>query len=246
MSTKDTSLGGDQRSFPETLTEILDGIRHPSPELRRAALERLCLGYWKPVYGYIRMGWAKSNEDAKDLTQAFFSWLSERGGLAGYQPGRAKFRTFLKSLLRHFVQHEEAARGRLKRGGGATFLRLDDQGDAFEPSLADPRGGSPDEIFDREWLRELVRQSIERVRHRLIAKDREKSFLAFQAYDLRVKSERPSYEQLARQLGLAVTDITNHLHVVRGELKKEIRERLRESSDSEEELEGEWNTFLGR
>lgn len=246
MTTRDTSLGGDQRSFPETLSEMLIGIRDPSPETRREVLKRLCVGYWKPIYGYFRVGWAKSNEDAKDLTQAFFSWLAERRCLESYQPGRAKFRTFLKSLLRHFLQHQDTAHGRLKRGGGATFVRLDDPSAAFDRSLADPRAASPEEVFDREWLRELVRQSLQRVRHRLIAKGRETSYRAFEAYDLRVKSDRPSYDRLARQLGLSVTDITNYLHAVRSELRKEIRERLREISASEEELEGEWNAFLGR
>src|SRR5579863_5456306 len=107
MSKGDTSLGGDQRGFPETLSELLVGIRHPSPDVRRAALEQLCRNYWKPIYGYIRVGWAKSNEDAKDLTQAFLSWLSEGGRLERYDPGRASFKTFLKSLLRHFLQHAE-------------------------------------------------------------------------------------------------------------------------------------------
>ena len=37
------------------------------------ALERVIELYWKPVYRFIRLKFRKNNEDAKDLTQSFFT-----------------------------------------------------------------------------------------------------------------------------------------------------------------------------
>lgn len=246
MGKGDTSLGGDHRAFPETLSELLEGIRHPSPELRRAALEQLGRDYWKPIYAYIRIGWAKSNEDAKDLTQAFFSWLAERGTLDRYDPARASFKTFLKSLLRHFLQRDDTAQGRIKRGGAATLVSLEGSFPSLEAALAGPKTPTPEEIFDREWLRELADRALEQVRQRLVAKGREKVFRAFEAYALKTEGKRPTYEELGRRLNMSVSDITNHLHAVREELRNEIRSRLKEISSSPDESEEEWNAFLGR
>ena len=42
------------------------------------ALERLCSTYWYPLYAYVRRrGYNEHN--ARDLTQAFFTHLLERG-----------------------------------------------------------------------------------------------------------------------------------------------------------------------
>lgn len=246
MSNGDTSLGGVQRAFPETLAEMLEGLLNPSPELRRAALEQLCRDYWKPVYIYIRLGWAKTNEDAKDLTQAFFSWLSERGGLDRYEPGRASFKVFLKSLLRHFLQRDNTARGRLKRGGTARMVSLEGAIPSLEGSLANPNSRTPEESFDLEWYRQLADRALEQVRGRLVAKGREDVFRAFESYVLRTEDKRPTYTELSRRLGMSVSDVTNHLHTVRADLRKEIRRRLREVSADESELEEEWRAFLKR
>ena len=51
----------------------------------------------KPVYKYIRLRWGKSNEDAKDLTQAFFTRALEKDFFASYDPAQAAFRTFRRS-----------------------------------------------------------------------------------------------------------------------------------------------------
>src|SRR5688572_22453356 len=105
MKSTDTSLGGADARFPETASQV-----GTDPE----ALAR---AYWKPVYAYVRLAWAKSNEDAKDLTQAFFLWLLEERALDGYDPARGGFRPFLKVLLRRFVGHQDRALGALRRGG---------------------------------------------------------------------------------------------------------------------------------
>src|SRR6185436_7438630 len=95
---------------------------------------------------------AKSNEDAKDLTQAFFISLMEKEPLRRYDPARGSFRTYMKSLLRHFVQHQDEALQTLKRGGAVRLLDLD--GPAI--SIADSREDNPDKAFDRAWMVSLV------------------------------------------------------------------------------------------
>src|SRR5262245_49166512 len=94
----DTSLGGIVAAFPQTTWGFVARFAGP-PEVVSDGVGILAGRYWKPVYRFIRSAWAKGNEDAKDLTQAFFVWLIEGDALRRYRPGRGSFRSYLKALL---------------------------------------------------------------------------------------------------------------------------------------------------
>lgn len=236
----DTSLGGSRQDFPKTVWEVLSRARASPNGEGKAALEDLCRRYWKPVYRYLRVGWAKSNEDAKDLTQAFFLWLVEGDLVRRYQPGRAAFRTYLKSLLKHFVQDHDKAMGRIKRGGGVRILDID-----AEDALADPKAVEPEAAFDQAWWGALIAHSIDRVRQRYLAEKRALPFQVFEQYSLLAPAERPSYGELGARLGIGEGEVKNHLFAVREEIRKEIRRELAKTTSGPQELEEEWNAFFG-
>ncbi|HYF00614.1 MAG TPA: hypothetical protein VEJ18_16960 [Planctomycetota bacterium] len=193
----DTSLGGERADFPETVLDVV-----------RLSGDAFCRAYWKPVYHYFRVAWRKSNEDAKDLAQAFFLWLSDPAVLAKYDPQRAAFRTFLKSLLRHFAQHHDEAMGRLKRGGGRTAVPLD--------GLEVP----DEQTFERDWRRALIEDAVEEVRGRLDGV----KIRVFEAYYL--SGDRPTYEALAARFGLKVHDVQHYLAEVRSEVRSRLEHDL--------------------
>ncbi|HYE98890.1 MAG TPA: hypothetical protein VEJ18_08265 [Planctomycetota bacterium] len=239
MKSGETSLGGAARSFPETVWEVV------GPSARTGErLDALVRAYWKPVYGYVRAVWRRSNEDGKDLVQAFFAWLLESGALAKYDPARGRFRPFLKSLLRHFVQHQDEALGRLKRGGGVALLPLDDGLARLDAQLADPRYQDPESAFDRAWRTSLLDAAQAAVRDRLMAAGKEAAWKAFEAYDLADAEGRPTYRALAERMNLKEKDVENHLVFVREALRTEIREALLRTSARREDLDDEWTEFL--
>lgn len=75
-----------------------------SPEAA-AALEKLCRGYWLPLYSYVRKK-GYSPADAKDLTQGFFLRLLRMESLAEVNLTKGKFRTFLLASLNNFLSDE--------------------------------------------------------------------------------------------------------------------------------------------
>jgi DNA-directed RNA polymerase specialized sigma24 family protein len=245
MSQGDTTLGGGEKAFPETTLGFAGGLRNPAAAEYGRSLETLGARYWKPVYSYIRVAWAKSNEDAKDLTQAFFAWLLEDGALRRYEPDRGGFRAYLKVLLRRFVGHDERDRHRLKRGGTSKVLSLD--GDAPElPELrGDAAGVDPEKVFERVWLEDLVQQSIGRVRARAVRSGKEPRFRVYESFALGSGPERPSYADLAARFGMTVGEVEKSLFVVREEIRAELRAALAQSAGSDRELEDEWNRLLG-
>ena len=244
MRSQDTSIGGPSAHFAETAWGMVERARDASPQVRQLGLEELARKYWKPVYHYLRVAWAKSNEDAKDLAQAFFLWLADGRALDRYAPERASFRTFLKSLLRHFVQHHDEALDRLKRGGGQTLLRIDDDDAPLAGLVADPRAPSPDEAFEREWRRALMARAVERVRRRLQSQGDDVKFRVFERYYLNESPEDPTYAAIAEDLRLKEGDVKHALADVREEVRKEIRAELEQTVARPEDLQEEWNAFF--
>jgi RNA polymerase sigma-70 factor (ECF subfamily) len=228
----DESTPGGGRAFPETTMGFAGGLARPGTPDWTRSMETLCTRYWKPVYTWLRLAWAKGPEDARDLTQAFFAELLENPALARFDPAKGGFRPYLKTLLRRFAAKDLRDRLRLKRGGGAAPLRLD--GSVAEP--ADPTA-DPEQAFERVWLEELVRQSVEAAR----ASCSPERFRVYEAYT--ASEPPPSYDELARALGATKSEVEKALFLVREEIRRGVRERLRESSG--EGAEDDWRRILG-
>ncbi len=67
----------------------------------------------------------------------------------------------------------------------------------------------------------------------------------FEKYDLEEERANASYAQLAQELGMAVTDVTNALAWARRQFRQIALERLREMCLSEEEFRREARGMLG-
>jgi RNA polymerase sigma-70 factor (ECF subfamily) len=245
MREGNTSLGGDQSWFPETSWGLLSRLHDHDGEGFRAGLETLCRRYWKPVYGYLRAARAKSNGDAKDLTQSFFAWLLEGNVLEKFDPKQGGFRPYLKLLLRRFAINEDLSRQCLKRGGGARNFSLDDDKVDFEDLLADPRALDPEIVFDQLWIVGVVNGALRRVRERCIAEKRDIAFRIYEEYELSHERERPSYAQLAARLGIKERQVETHLFAVRDAVRAELRRELTKLTANENEWEGEWHALFG-
>jgi RNA polymerase sigma factor (sigma-70 family) len=231
----DTAAGGSRDRFPATPASAVWGVRSNDPVTRGRALTTLVRAYWKPVYKHIRLRFRKSNEEAKDLTQAFFARALERPLFESYDPSKARFRTYLRTCVDNFVANQEQARRRLKRGGTAVVLSLDFDEAERELELSGP----PDSVeahFDREWARGLHALAVIRMEAELTRNGKERYFEVFSRYSLVPDEERPSYATLADELGLKVTDVTNYLAAARRTYRRAVLATLREITASEEEL----------
>ena len=246
----DTDIGGRRAEFPETPASAILAARSDDPIARARGFAALVGAYWKPVYKSIRIRFRKSNEDAKDLTQAFFTHALEGVVFQSYDPDRARFRIYVRTCLRNFVANQEEAARRLKRGGGALTLSLDfddAEGEIDEAEkLADVSQESFEDAFDREVKKSLQATAVRELHRKLREKDKETYFVLFQSYDLAGDAtERPTYAALAQEHGIKVTDVTNHLAYVRRELRRIVLSQLREITASDEEFRDEARELLG-
>jgi predicted kinase len=111
-------------------------------------------------------------------------------------------------------------------------------------AAAIPSPESLEKFFEKEWVRSLFALAVEELREVCAARERERTFRLFEAYDLE-GNEKISYEQLANEYGIAVTDVTNALAWARREFRRIALERLRELCGSEEEFQREARTAFG-
>jgi RNA polymerase sigma factor (sigma-70 family) len=245
---EDTDLGGKAVVFPATRCSLVRATASPDPIVRKQARETLISAYWKPVYKYIRFKGGLSNEDAKDLTQAFFAQAVEKDFFDRFDPAKGRFRTFLRVCVDGLVAHERRAATRLKRGGDKKLFSLDfDEADGELGRHPPPVGTDPDDFFRQEWLRSLFAHAVEDLRRQCLASDKDLAFSLFERYDLEGPDvgEQVTYAKLAEAFGLSVTQVTNYLALARRQFRQLLLNRLRSSTGDDDEYEQEVHRLFG-
>ena len=242
----DTDIGGPLNRFPITRHSAIMAAASKDDQVRQRALETIVSSYWKPAYKYLRIKWQATNEDAKDLTQGFFTTAIEKDYFAGYDAAKASFQTFFRTCLDRFVANQRKAEQRLKRGAGADHLSLDFAGAEVELANNLPAPGlNPEEFFHREWVRSVFELSIEALQQRYEDSGRAVQFKLFDLYDLQEGMAKLSYASLAAQFDLKTTDVTNYLAAARRDFRKILLEKVRELTGTEAEFATEARALLG-
>lgn len=240
--TVDTWIGGSSCRFPQTGHTVIGQLASQDATLRALAYEKVIAAYWKPAYKYVRIKWRASNEDAKDLIQAFFTRALDKGFFHAYDPSKASFRAYLRTCLDRFATNQRRSSQRLKRGGGVTLFSLDFEGAERELAYSTP---AVEDCFQREWVRNLFELAVGALRERCESDGKTVQFRVFERYDLNASEERITYDQLARQFGVTPAAVTNYLAAMRRDLRRILLEKLREITPGEREFRDEARTLLG-
>ena len=202
-----------------------------------AALERLCRSYWRPVYAFIRRD-GRQPADAQDLTQEFFLRFIQKEWIDQLEHQRGKFRSFLLTFLKHFLSDERDRAGAQKRGGGQTFISLDELL-AEERHACEPfHTLTPDQMFERRWAETLMERAVARLRQKYT--DEGKAELFRHLKDLQ-PSERgaQSYVELGARFGLSEGAIKSAVHRMRLRHRDILRQEIARTLGSPEEVNDE-------
>jgi RNA polymerase sigma factor (sigma-70 family) len=222
---------------------VVTGAQSADPGQRSRALDSIAIAYWKPVYKYLRLRWLMDPEDARDLTQEFFTRLIEKDFLGAYDPAKGRLRTFLRTCVdRLFLNQARDAR-RLKRGSGAVVVL--DFGQAEHELAAVAQTESPEDHFEKEWVRTVFALAVDSLRRQCEAAGKTVHFELFERYHLAECVPAPSYTDLGSDFALATTDVTNYLAFARREFRRCVLDQLREMTGSEDEFRREAHSLLG-
>src|SRR5262245_43894125 len=229
--------------FPTTSwSQVLAARDAPSSE-SRPALGLLCQAYWYPIYAFIRRRGFDA-EDSRDLTQAYFAQLIEKGYLEDFDPSLGRFRVFLKTSVKHYLSKEREKAHAWKRGGRATLVSLDaDEAEAryrLEPVDAD----TPEDVYERRWARTILDRVFDKRRREFQSEGRETEFERLKPL---LTGEEPKlpYRELAAELGTSEAAIKTSVHRLRQRFGKLLRREIGETVADAEEVDDEVRHLLG-
>jgi RNA polymerase sigma factor (sigma-70 family) len=126
------------------------------------ALDRLCQMYWYPLYAYVRRC-GRSPHDAQDLTQSFFARVLETDFLERADKLKGRFRSYLLTSLKHFLSDEYHRERAVKRGGGQSFISMDNEAAEERYRLEPVEEMDAEKIFERRWALTLLEKTLEQL-----------------------------------------------------------------------------------
>ncbi len=244
---KTPAQGGQERSdfFPPTHWSVIANASETEEGAAQAGLAELCQTYWAPLYGFVRSrGYAVP--DAEDLTQGFFAYLIEHRIYTRADRGKGKFRSFLLASLKNFLSDAFDRAQTLKRGGGQTFLPLEEERAAEAESLFQTHSvmSNEDQLFDRGWAETLVAAGLARLAADYDDDSRKKLFHELRIFVAGGAEPLPSYAKLATRLGMTESTIRSHVTRLRSRYREALRAEVRRTVQTETEVDEELQALL--
>jgi RNA polymerase sigma-70 factor (ECF subfamily) len=238
QTTLDSPINKHSSSFSATRWTIVLSARGDSPEAR-AALSDLCAAYWQPVYQFLRRE-GRYDDDSRDLAQAFFLRLLERGGIDQVDPAKGHFRSYLLGALKHFLAEQRRNDRRQKRGGGAIIESIDSAGTDTSPGfqIADPSAAAPDAWFDREWALAVMDRGLQRVQADFERAGKSKQFETLKPW-LIGDTENLSQSDVAAALGTTLGAVKVMVHRLRKDFREAIQAEIAQTVPRAEDIADE-------
>ena len=235
----DESTGQAQKAglFPATHWTDIAAARREGSAAAAEALNRLCATYWYPIYAYTRRK-GHTEEDAKDIVQAFFFHILERNLLGSADRTKGKFRSFILGSLNYFLANRRDFEQAKKRGGGATLISLDDKTGEERYALEPADDLTPEKLFERRWALDLHEQVIRHLRQDYSRQGKEQLFEHLKTF-LSAQTDAGDYAAVARALNMTPGAITTAASRLRARYGKFIDAEIARTVASPEEIAGE-------
>lgn len=232
MSTDTPAAPARFGAFVATRWTLVLRARGESSE-GRAALSELCTAYYAPVLAFSRRS-GHPEDEAREMAHEFFAMLLARGGFAGPDPERGRFRSYLLGAVRYFLrdQHDHALRA--KRGGGAALESLDQ---ASAQQVADTSVALDEAAFDREWALALMNRVVTALEAEH-GGERQEQFAALRPWLM--GEGVTSHADTAARLGMREGAVKTAVHRLRQRfrelLKAEVAQTLANPAELDDEL----------
>jgi DNA-directed RNA polymerase specialized sigma24 family protein len=214
--------------FQSTLWTVILQAREGDSTNRREALGRLLEAYRGPLVAWL-LGKGCSPDDTQDAVQGFFAYFLEKALVERADPTRGRFRNYLLKVFDPWLSNERRVARAGKRGGGRPTVSL----------VVDPGGhGTPEDAYNREWAMTVLARAQAELRREFEERGMASHYRAVCEH-LSAVEDRPSYEDLASRLGVKPADVGALLFNSRRRLRELVKSVLRETVDTEAEVEPE-------
>ena len=233
----------EPHSFQATRWTLVRSASGDSPESRQA-LSDLCAAYYEPIVAFLRREGREASA-AREVAQDFFAGLLERGGLAGADASRGRFRSYLLGALKHHLSGQRRHESRLKRGGGAEHIALDAPPEDGSPALeiADSTPGSPDAGFDRQWALTVMHRALQTVEARFARSGKAAQFETLKGW-LAGNSDGLSQASAAAALGVSIGALQVMIHRLRKDFRAAVEAEIAQTLPAGEDPAAELSYLI--
>ena len=210
-------------AFSTTHWSVVLDAQGESP-VAQEALEKLCRTYWRPLYGFLRRQ-GVGPEDAKDLTQGFFSLLLERRDLDAVRKEKGRLRSYLLTSLKHFLTNERNRAIAIKRGAGQQLIPLEDLHERECAGFESSQTLAPDEIYQRRWALSVLDQVLARLADEYREAGNIQLFDRLQR-SLTNEHDRATPAETAHELGMTDSAVRQASYRLRQRYRQVLREEI--------------------
>ena len=241
-----TSIGGPREAFFTTEWSIIEQIKVEGGTAKRELINDLLRKYWKPVYCYLRRK-GIDNEQAKDLTQGFFTEVVlGRSLIEKAEQYRGRFRTFLLCALQQYIAEIQRHQQAMKRTPPAGLISLGELDTQVLPEA--PAHLSAEESFHYAWASQLLDQLLTETEAQCQRDGKMSHWQVFRAHVLQPILENapaPSLTKVCRQYGVDnPTRAANMIVTVKRRFQSVLKRTIRRSVLSDEDADSEFTALL--
>lgn len=207
---------------------------HGDSSLAAEALSELCRDYYEPIVAFIRYS-ERDADSARDLAHSFFAHVLEGHAFDGADRNRGRFRSYLLGAVKHFLAQNHVKAKRLRRGGDAEMVALDESaGELPNHSI------SPDDNFDRRWASTVLDRALDALKCECDENDIGDLFQYLRPW-LTGDATYGNQADLAERIQMDPNTLKSHVSRLRKQFRRCVREEvartLADPAQTEEEMQ---------
>lgn len=228
-------LSLERGDFPTTHWSEVQAAVSANTPVDHNALASLCQKYWTPLYRLARRR-VRSTHEAQDLVQGFFGMVLDGQKLSTADPGRGRFRSFLRVAFLNFHAKEREKQRATKRGGNRKILSLDfDRENQLSIEPTDVT--TAERLYEREWAENLLRLVYSMLQGEYEAREKGRDF---QALSVCISSgEEVSYGEISEALGCTPEAARMAASRLRCRFRELLRSEIRNTVSSADQVNDE-------
>ena len=236
-------MNGQPKAFDATRWTLVLRARGKS-EQARVALAELCETYYASVLHFLQRE-GRIEDDARELTQAFFATVLTGAGFEAADPERGRFRSYLLGALKHFLSDQRKSELRFKRGAGVRFESLEGA-DSEEQAGLEVADDSPSEMearFDREWALAAVGRGMALLEQEFARSGKPDQFSTLKPW-LMGEPASLSQADAARSLRLSEGAVKVAIHRLRKRFREAVRSEISQTLHDPSQLDDEMRHLI--
>ncbi len=176
--------------------------------------------------------------EAQDLTQEFFATLIERRYLAGVDPDRGRFRTYLLAIFKNFLTNQWHKSTAQKRGGGRQLISLD-FGDAESRVGIEPLDDwTPEREFERQWATTIVENTVGFLKNEMARRGKGDQYEFVKGF-IGGSNSSQAYKTVASEMGISEGALRVLIHRLRRRYRELLRNEIAQTLSDPERVDDE-------